>query len=120
MDKVAEYTARLHLAISRYEMERLAEEIVDELTVQATGDRRTYVEALMAFADTLGAIGTMVNLPDGAQTTTMESKTNFIAAGPTGMVLTAEGTRFHRRASAIVLESGAVAVSAARPAGPTA
>ncbi len=32
IDKVAEYIARLHLAISRYEMERLAEEIVDELT----------------------------------------------------------------------------------------
>jgi pilus assembly protein CpaF len=32
VDKVAEYIARLHLAISRYEMERLAEEIVDELT----------------------------------------------------------------------------------------
>ena len=31
-DKVAEYVSRLHLAISRYEMERLAEEIVDELT----------------------------------------------------------------------------------------
>ncbi len=31
-DKVAEYVARLHLAISRYEMERLAEELVDELT----------------------------------------------------------------------------------------
>ena len=32
IDKVAEYVSRLHLAISRYEMERLAEEIVDELT----------------------------------------------------------------------------------------
>ncbi|PXX57532.1 Flp pilus assembly protein, ATPase CpaF [Pseudomonas sp. LAMO17WK12:I10] len=31
-DKVAEYISRLHLAISRYEMERLAEELVDELT----------------------------------------------------------------------------------------
>jgi pilus assembly protein CpaF len=31
-DKVAEYVARLKLAISRYEMERLAEELVDELT----------------------------------------------------------------------------------------
>src|SRR5262245_15549621 len=30
------------------------EEIVDELTVSATGDRRTYVEALLAFADTPG------------------------------------------------------------------
>ncbi|GAB7532602.1 CpaF family protein [Pseudomonas sp. 3A(2025)] len=32
IDKVAEYVARLRLAISRYEMERLAEELVDELT----------------------------------------------------------------------------------------
>ena len=32
IDKVAEYITRMHLAISRYEMERLAEEIVDELT----------------------------------------------------------------------------------------
>ena len=31
-DRGAEYVSRLHLAISRYEMERLAEEIVDELT----------------------------------------------------------------------------------------
>ncbi len=31
-DKVGEYIGRLHLAISRYEMERLAEELVDELT----------------------------------------------------------------------------------------
>ncbi len=32
IDKVSEYITRMHLAISRYEMERLAEEIVDELT----------------------------------------------------------------------------------------
>ena len=30
------------------------EEIVDELTVRAIGDRRTYVEALLAFADSPG------------------------------------------------------------------
>ncbi len=34
--------------------------------------------AIMAFADTLGAVGTFVNLPPGARTTTVESKTNFI------------------------------------------
>ncbi|MEF9901025.1 MAG: CpaF family protein [Pseudomonas sp.] len=32
MEQVGDYIARLHLALSRYEMERLAEEIVDELT----------------------------------------------------------------------------------------
>jgi uncharacterized protein (TIGR00369 family) len=35
--------------------------------------------ALMAFADSVGALATFLNLPDGAQgTTTVESKTNFV------------------------------------------
>ena len=33
--------------------------------------------ALMGFADTLGAICAYLNLPDGATTATVESKTNF-------------------------------------------
>jgi uncharacterized protein (TIGR00369 family) len=37
--------------------------------------------ALMAFADVLGALGTLANLPDGYRTTTLESKTNFFAGG---------------------------------------
>jgi 1,4-dihydroxy-2-naphthoyl-CoA hydrolase len=37
--------------------------------------------ALMAFADVLGATGTVANLPPGYHTTTLESKTNFFAAG---------------------------------------
>lgn len=37
--------------------------------------------ALMAFADVLGAAGTVMNLPEGYRTTTLESKTNFFAAG---------------------------------------
>ncbi len=36
---------------------------------------------LMAFADILGAMGTLANLPEGCRTTTLESKTNFFAAG---------------------------------------
>src|SRR5207244_6326306 len=35
--------------------------------------------ALMALADTVGAAATILNLPDGASTTTLESKTNFFA-----------------------------------------
>ncbi len=38
--------------------------------------------ALMAFADTLGAAGTVINLPEGHATATIESKTNFIAGAP--------------------------------------
>ncbi len=37
--------------------------------------------ALMAFADILGAMGTIINLPSGHRTSTLESKTNFFTAG---------------------------------------
>ena len=50
---------------------------------------------LMAFADTVGAAATVMNLPPGAATTTLESKTNFFAAGRGGTVR-AESTPLHR------------------------
>lgn len=51
---------------------------------------------LMALADTLGATATVLNLPPGATgTTTLESKTNFMAAGRAGVVR-AECTPVHR------------------------
>jgi len=50
---------------------------------------------LMAFADTIGAVATVLNLPEGASTTTLESKTNFFAAGRSGTVR-AETTPLHR------------------------
>jgi uncharacterized protein (TIGR00369 family) len=40
--------------------------------------------AIMAFADTLGAYGTVLNLPPGAGTTTIESKTNFFSKASNG------------------------------------
>ena len=52
--------------------------------------------AIMAFADTLGAIGTILNLPEGAGTTTIESKTNFMAPAPLGTKVTGEATPLHR------------------------
>lgn len=57
--------------------------------------------AIMAFADTLGAIGAFLNLPEGAGTTTIESKTNFIGAAKEGSTVLAETTPVHvgRRSS---------------------
>ena len=52
--------------------------------------------AAMALADTLGAMATLVNLPEGAATTTIESKTNFISAAPAGAKVIAECTPVHR------------------------
>jgi len=51
--------------------------------------------ALMAFADTVGAAATVLNLPDGASTTTLESKTNFFAGARAGTIR-AEATPLHR------------------------
>ena len=50
---------------------------------------------LMALADTVGAVATVLNLPPGATTATLESKTNFLAAGRSG-TLQAEATCLHR------------------------
>ncbi|HTE14696.1 MAG TPA: PaaI family thioesterase [Burkholderiales bacterium] len=50
--------------------------------------------ALMAFADCIGAAGTVMNLPDGYVTTTLESKTNFLGAG-VGPVLQAVSIPLH-------------------------
>jgi uncharacterized protein (TIGR00369 family) len=52
--------------------------------------------AIMAFADTLGAMATSLNLQPGYGTTTMESKTNFFAPGVEGTTVRAETTPLHR------------------------
>jgi len=53
--------------------------------------------AVMAFADSVGAAATMINLPDEAKgTTTIESKTNFIGAAREGTTLVATATPVHR------------------------
>jgi uncharacterized protein (TIGR00369 family) len=52
--------------------------------------------AIMAFADTLGAVGTVLNLKPGESTTTIESKTNFVSAGKGGTTVEADCTLLHR------------------------
>ncbi|HEV2363603.1 MAG TPA: PaaI family thioesterase [Caulobacteraceae bacterium] len=57
--------------------------------------------AIMAFADTLGARAAAMNLPEGAGTTTIESKTNFVRPAPMGTVVTGASAPIHigRRSS---------------------
>lgn len=61
-----------------------------------TGGRVLHGGAIMAFADTLGAIGTIVNMPQDASTATIESKTNFIGGAAEGTVITGEATPVHK------------------------
>lgn len=51
--------------------------------------------AYMAFADTLGAVGTFLSLPQGARTTTTDSSTKFIAPAKVDTVVTAEAVALH-------------------------
>jgi uncharacterized protein (TIGR00369 family) len=59
----------------------------------------------MAFADTLGAVGTFMNLPPGARTTTIESSTKFLRAAPVGSTVTGECTAFHRGRTTLVWQT---------------
>ena len=47
----------------------------------SNGRDRVHGGAIMTLADTLGAVATVINLPPDTVTTTLESKTNFLAAG---------------------------------------
>jgi 1,4-dihydroxy-2-naphthoyl-CoA hydrolase len=61
--------------------------------------------AYMAFADTLGAVGTVINLPPGTRTTTTDSSTKFIAGAPVGSIVTGESTAFHKGRSTMVWQT---------------
>jgi 1,4-dihydroxy-2-naphthoyl-CoA hydrolase len=61
--------------------------------------------AFMAFADTIGAIGTVMNLAPGTRTTTLESKTNFVGAAPVNTRITAESTPLHRGKTTMVWQT---------------
>jgi len=52
--------------------------------------------ALMAFADTLAAFATVINLREGFTTTTIESKTNFFAPGRAATKVIGECSPLHR------------------------
>jgi len=70
-------------------------------SLQARSDLCTVGEilhggAIMAFADTLGAVATVLNLPPEARTATIESKTNFLRPAPAGSQVIGECTALHR------------------------
>lgn len=74
--------------------------VVGELTVRedlCTAGGILHGGAIMAFADSLGAVGGFMSLPDGATgTTTIESKTNFLGAAKVGVMIRGEATPVHR------------------------
>ena len=79
-------------------------EITEALPDRVTGTLRVRADlctlggsihggAVMAFADTLGATGAFLNLPEGATgTTTVESKTNFLGGAAEGTTVVGVST----------------------------
>jgi 1,4-dihydroxy-2-naphthoyl-CoA hydrolase len=61
--------------------------------------------AVMAFADTLGAVGTVLNLEKGKRTTTTDSSTKFIAAARAGTTVTGESVALHRGRTTMVWQT---------------
>ena len=75
------------------------ERVVAEMLVRpdlCTGGGILHGGAYMAFADTLGAVGTVVNLGAGQRTTTTDSSTKFIAGAKVGSTVTGESFALHR------------------------
>jgi 1,4-dihydroxy-2-naphthoyl-CoA hydrolase len=84
------------------------EKVVAELFVRDELENRMGVlhgGAIMAFADNLGGTATMANLPPGARTSTIESKTNFFAPIPIGDTARAECTPLHRGRTTMVWQT---------------
>ncbi|MEN9539875.1 MAG: hypothetical protein RLZZ126_2110 [Pseudomonadota bacterium] len=61
--------------------------------------------AFMAFADTLGAVGTVVNLPPGTTTTTTDSSTKFMRGAKVGALISAESLPLHKGRSTQVWQT---------------
>ncbi|AOS81886.1 MULTISPECIES: PaaI family thioesterase [Hydrogenophaga] len=75
------------------------ERVVAEMAVRpdlCTAGGILHGGAYMAFADTLGAVGTVLNLAPGRQTTTTDSSTKFIAGARVGSTVRGESVALHR------------------------
>jgi len=61
--------------------------------------------AIMAFADTLGAVAAILNMPPNSRTTTIESKTNFIGGAALGTRVVGESVPVHKGRTTVVCQT---------------
>ncbi len=89
-------------------LEATADRVVGTMQVRpdlCTTGSTLHGGAIMAFADTLGAVGTFQNLAPGARTTTVDSSTKFIGGAPAGTTVTGECTPFHKGRTTMVWQT---------------
>lgn len=84
------------------------ERVVAELVVRpdlCTAGGILHGGASMAFADTLGAVGTVLNLPQGKRTTTTDSSTKFVGAARVNTTVVGECIALHRGRTTMVWQT---------------
>ena len=88
--------------------EATPERIVAEMRVRpdlCTAGGTLHGGAYMAFADTLGALGTVMNLSAGKRTTTTDSSTKFMAGARINTIVTGESVALHRGRTTMVWQT---------------
>ena len=89
------FSSSLGLNMIQSEKDGVVAELVVNEALCTTG-RIMHGGAVMAVADTLGAIGAFLNLPEGHKTTTtIESKTTFLRSAPRDSKVVAECLPLH-------------------------
>ena len=85
-----------------------ADRVVATMTVRpdlCTAGGVLHGGACMAFADALGAVGTVLNLAAGKRTTTTSSSTQFLAGAPVDSVVTGESIALHKGRTTMVWQT---------------
>jgi uncharacterized protein (TIGR00369 family) len=103
-DQPPAFASTLGIKVTHYSPDR----IEAELPVRPElGNRNGNLHggAVMAFADDLGGAATIINLPEGMTTATIESKTNFFQSIPVGDIARAECTALHRGRTTMVWQT---------------
>jgi len=89
-------------------LELTTDRVVAEMKVRedlCTSNGILHGGAYMAFADTLGAVGTVMNLPEKKWTTTTDSSTKFIGPARVGTVVRGESVALHRGRTTMVWQT---------------
>ena len=109
LDRLQEILAPLFPGLMGVQLKEVtAERVVATLRVRpelCTAGGILHGGAHMAFADTLGAVGTLVNLPAGKRTTTTDSSTKFIGGAAVNTTVTGESVALHRGRTTMVWQT---------------
>jgi len=106
VESIQQVIAPLFPGLMGVQIRELApERVVAEMVVRpdlCTAGGILHGGAYMAFADTLGAVGTVLNMPQGKRTTTTDSSTKFIGSARVNTTVTGICVPLHRGRTTMV------------------